>query len=108
MMRVNIAGTPIDTITAEEAALWSHKQLKDGVSTRVAPVNAAVVVMASRDPDFRHALERFELALADGLWPALAARFLFKSRVPHANTSPFLKAFFRESSPDGLSVSLRF
>ena len=106
MKRIHITGTPIDKVSADEAALWVLARYKSGIRTKEAPVNAAIIAMAARDPIFQSSLKEFDLVIADGFWPALSATFLNKSRFPHANTSPFLKALFRNSSPNGLSVFL--
>ncbi len=106
MDRVYIGRTPIDVIGAEEAAQWVLERLRHGLKTRVAPVNAAIVVASETQPSFVELLETFDLLLVDGFWPALAASFLHRSRVPHTNTSPFLRALFRQSGPDGLKVFL--
>lgn len=106
VQRIHIAGAPIDVITAEDTALLVYRRLKDGLRTRVASVNAAIINLASNSQEFQRILEGFDLILADGLWPALAGRCLFRSRVPHATTSLFLKALFQESSPNGLRVFL--
>lgn len=103
---INIAGVKVHRASANLAAFWVLKRLKAGKRTKETPVNAAVVVAASRDPVFKRILQDFDLSIADGLWAALAASFLSKSRVPHANTSPFLRALFQQSSADGLRVFL--
>jgi UDP-N-acetyl-D-mannosaminuronic acid transferase (WecB/TagA/CpsF family) len=99
MNRVHIGNAPIDVINAEEAARWVLYRLYHGVRTRVAPVNSAIVVATETQASFAEVLESFDLLLADGFWPALSASFLHGSRVPHTNTSPFLRALFRQSDP---------
>jgi N-acetylglucosaminyldiphosphoundecaprenol N-acetyl-beta-D-mannosaminyltransferase len=103
---INIAGVKVHRASANVAAFWVLKRLNAGKRTKVTPVNAAVIVAASRDPIFNQSLKIFDLSIADGLWGALAASFLSRSRVPHANTSPFLRALFKQSSADCLRVFL--
>lgn len=106
MQRIRIAGTPIDVINVEDAALLVYRRFKDGLKTKVTPVNAAIVCMASNDREFQRILEKFDLALADGLWPALAGTYLFRRRVPHTNTLPFIRAFFHHIKSNTLKVFL--
>jgi N-acetylglucosaminyldiphosphoundecaprenol N-acetyl-beta-D-mannosaminyltransferase len=104
--RVLIGAAPVDIATADEAARWVLDRKSCGVRTSITPINAAIVVLAARNQSFRQILEEFDLALADGMWPAIAASYLYKSRVPHANTSPFLRSLFRQSGSNGLGVFL--
>lgn len=106
MQRVHIAGAPIDAITVEDAALLVCRRLKDGLRTRVTPVNAAIVGLASNNQEFQRILEGFDLALADGLWPALAGTCFFRLRVPHTNTLPFIRALFQNLRSNSLKVFL--
>jgi N-acetylglucosaminyldiphosphoundecaprenol N-acetyl-beta-D-mannosaminyltransferase len=106
MKRTHIADVPIDIVTAEEAARWVLDRIRQGVRTSVAAVNAAIVVMATRDPRLPRWLENFDLVIADGVWTAVAASLLSRARVPYANTSPFIRALFRRSGPGGLRVYL--
>jgi N-acetylglucosaminyldiphosphoundecaprenol N-acetyl-beta-D-mannosaminyltransferase len=106
MKRIHISGVPIDITTAEDAARWVLDRIQKGVRTSVAAVNAAIVVMATRDQCLCGALRKFDVVIADGAWTALAASFLFRRRVPHTNTSPFLRALFRDPGPEKLRVFL--
>lgn len=104
--RIHVGKAPIDVIGAEEAARWVLDRLYHGVRTRVAPVNSAIVVATEAQASFAEVLETFDLLLADGFWPALSASLLCGPCVPHTNTSPFLRALFRQSGPDGMKVFL--
>lgn len=106
MNRVHISGVPIDVITAEDAARWALDRIRHGLRTSVAAVNAAIVVMAARDPTLRGALHNFDLLIADGVWTAVAASCVSRGRVPYTNTSPFIRALFRQSGRGGLRVYL--
>jgi N-acetylglucosaminyldiphosphoundecaprenol N-acetyl-beta-D-mannosaminyltransferase len=106
MNRVHISGAPIDVITAEDAAHWVRDRMRHGRRTSVAAVNAAIVVMATRDRSLGRALQNFDLAIADGVWTAVAASCLFRCRIPYANTSPFIRTLFRESEHGDLRVFL--
>jgi N-acetylglucosaminyldiphosphoundecaprenol N-acetyl-beta-D-mannosaminyltransferase len=103
---INFAGVRVNIANPDEAATWTFKRIQAKIKTTVTPVNAAVIVAASKDPDFKKCLAVFDLSIADGLWTAIAATFLRRSRVPHANTSPFLRALFKKSPADSLSVFL--
>src|ERR1700691_4726766 len=105
-IRIHLGGTPIDVLSAEHAALLVSRRFKAGLRTTVAPVNAAIVDLASNNQDFRMILEGFDLVLADGLWPALAATCLFRIRVHHANTLPFIRALFQCPTSNALKVFL--
>jgi N-acetylglucosaminyldiphosphoundecaprenol N-acetyl-beta-D-mannosaminyltransferase len=104
--RIHLGGTPIDVISAEHAALLVSRRLKDGLRTTVAPVNAAIVDLAANSPDVQRIFERFDLVLADGLWVALAATCLFRIRVHHANTLPFIRTLFQCCTSNDLKVFL--
>jgi N-acetylglucosaminyldiphosphoundecaprenol N-acetyl-beta-D-mannosaminyltransferase len=104
--RIHIGKAPIDIIGADEAAHWVLNRLYHKVRTCVAPVNSAIVVASENQPQYVEVLESFDLLITDGLWPALSASLLYGARVPHTNTSPFLRALFRQSGPDGLKVFL--
>lgn len=106
MDRVNIQGTPIDVLTATEAATLVLSRLESGERTRIAAVNAAIAVMASKTPSLRQALQDCDVVIADGKWAAVAAACLSARWVPHTNTSPFLKALFERCRSRGLSVFL--
>ncbi|MFH1931759.1 MAG: WecB/TagA/CpsF family glycosyltransferase [Pseudomonadota bacterium] len=106
MNRILIGGTPVDVVSAEKAAQWVLGRASRGLRTSVAPVNAAMVVMAAGNQPFQQTLNEFDLLLADGMWPALAATYLNRCRVPHANTLPFLRSFFNQAKPERLRVYL--
>lgn len=106
MKRVHISGVPIDVTTAEDAAHWVLERIQKGIRTSVAAVNAAIVVMATRDQSLCGALQTFDVVIADGVWTAVAASILFRRRVPHTNTSPFIRALFRAAGPAKLRVFL--
>jgi N-acetylglucosaminyldiphosphoundecaprenol N-acetyl-beta-D-mannosaminyltransferase len=106
MERIRVGAAPIDVITAENAAIWVLDRMYRGVRTSEAGVNASFVVMAEGDLDYGKALEKFNLLLVDGFWVAAAATLLFRLRVPHANTGPFLQSLFKGSAPNGLKVFL--
>jgi len=63
-------------------------------------------VMAARDQCLCGALQKFDVVIADGAWTAVAASLLFRRRVPHTNTSPFIRALFRDPGPEKLRVFL--
>lgn len=106
MNRVNIQGTPIDAVDADEAAALVLQRLESGQRTRIAAVNAAITVMASKAPALRRALQECEVVIADGKWAAVAASCLSRRWVPHTNTSPFLRALFARCRGRGLAVFL--
>lgn len=106
MDRVFIGKAPIDVIGAVEAAQWVLDRVHRGIRTRIAPVNSAIVVAARTQPSFAETLESFDLLLADGFWPAFSATLLFRTKVPHTNTSPFLRALFQQCGPAGMKVFL--
>ncbi len=106
LKRIHIGKAPIDVIGVDEAVHWVLDRLHHGVRTCVAPVNSAIVVASETQASFVEVLETFDLLLADGFWPALYASLLYGSRVPHTNTSPFLRALFRRSGPSALKVFL--
>ena len=106
MRRFHLGQAPIDTVGAEEAAHWVNDRAARGLRTSVVPVNAAIVVLAARHPEIRPTLDAFDLALADGFWPAFATRCLSGADAPHANTSPFLRALFAQSGSTGFRVFL--
>ncbi len=106
MDRVHIQGTPIDAVGADEAATLVLQRLESGQRTRIAAVNAAITVMASKTPALRRALEECEVVIADGKWAAVAASCLSRRWVPHTNTSPFLRALFQRCKSRGLAVFL--
>jgi N-acetylglucosaminyldiphosphoundecaprenol N-acetyl-beta-D-mannosaminyltransferase len=106
MKRVSISGVSIDVVTAEDAAHWVRGRIEHGVKTSVAAVNAALVVMATRDESYSGALKDFDLVIADGVWTAVAASLLCRCRVPYTNTSPFIRALFRRPEHGGLRVFL--
>jgi UDP-N-acetyl-D-mannosaminuronic acid transferase (WecB/TagA/CpsF family) len=62
---INIAGVKVHRASANVAAFWVLKRLNAGKRTKVTPVNAAVIVAASRDPIFNQSLKIFDLSIAD-------------------------------------------
>jgi N-acetylglucosaminyldiphosphoundecaprenol N-acetyl-beta-D-mannosaminyltransferase len=106
LKRVLIGNTPIDVINVKDGAFWVRKRLNEGKRTFVAPINAALVVMASRDHEFREVLFNFDLILADGFWPALAATCIYRTHIPHTNTLPFIRALFENTEEEKFKVFL--
>ena len=104
--RIHVGKAPIDVIGAEDAAHWVLCRLNNGIKTRVAAANSAIIVATESQTAFAETLKSFDLVLADGFWPALSASLLHQFHVPHTNTSPFLRALFRQSGNDGLKVFL--
>jgi len=101
-----IAGTPIDAVTVEEAAAWSWARAKQGQKTRVAGINAALTVLAASNHSYRELLNDFDLVLPDGFWAAAGASIINRSRIPHANTVPVVRALLRHGAEEGASVFL--
>lgn len=106
MHRIFLDASPIDIATAEEAAEWTLERMERGERTSVAGVNASIAVLAQEEPDVSRMLKEFDLVLADGLWLAWAASVLNGRKVPHANTSPFVKEVFKKSGSGTLKVFL--
>jgi N-acetylglucosaminyldiphosphoundecaprenol N-acetyl-beta-D-mannosaminyltransferase len=106
LKRINIAGVGVDIASAQNAAAWTLERFEAGIQTAVAPVNAATISMASRNPEFKQGLNQFDLLLADGFWPALAGTLLARCPVPHANTSPFIRSFFEQTVRRKIEVYL--
>jgi N-acetylglucosaminyldiphosphoundecaprenol N-acetyl-beta-D-mannosaminyltransferase len=104
--RFFLGGAPLDAASAKDAASWVIKRFEQGKRTCVTPVNAAIVNLSSKDQCFSEILANFDLALADGFWPALAATLIHKRRVPHTNTLPFLRALFDKGKNKKLNVFL--
>jgi UDP-N-acetyl-D-mannosaminuronic acid transferase (WecB/TagA/CpsF family) len=66
MNRVHIKGVPIDVVTAEHGADWVLTRINQGVRTKVAAVNAAIIVMGAHDNELCEDLQNCDLVIADG------------------------------------------
>ncbi len=105
-MRVYLGKTPIDRISSRDAASWALARINGGLRTKVFPVNAEKVVMGSRSRELQAVLDGFDLALADGAWPAAAASVLYGTPFPHTDTSSFVRDFLDESKDNHLRLFL--
>jgi len=104
--RVYIAETPIDAVDVSGAAEWVYNRFKAYKRTKVAPINAAVIDLAAKNEIYKKVLEEFDLVIADGFWPALAATLLYRKKVPHTNTLPFIRNLIKRFNSYDLKVFL--
>lgn len=88
--RVDVITAPIDCATEAEFLNLLEGSIRQRRLCRLAPVSAAVAVMAQENPRFRELLWRFEIAVPDGKWVALAGRHLLGHPIPGQVATPLL------------------
>ncbi len=82
---ITILGVPVHNLSYEEALSRLAAMIAEGRPHQVATVNPEFLVIARRDAEFRRALLRADLALADGVGLQIAAALQgrrFVTRVP--------------------------
>src|ERR1700687_4698962 len=65
--RLNLGGVLIDRVNLADAVERMHGFLRSGVPHQVVTVNLDFLRLASRNPEFRSAINRADLAVADGM-----------------------------------------
>ncbi len=73
---IRILGLRLDNVTLSEAIAAIQARVDEGTPTRVGFVNAHCVNVAVSDPEYRRALEGFDLVFADGSGVRLAGQIL--------------------------------
>lgn len=104
--RVDLIGAPVDIAELDAAVEWTLRRAALGLRTSVAGVNAALAVLANEQPGYAAALREFDLVLADGYWAASAASLVARTKVPHANTVPFVRSLIDKGVPGGTRIFL--
>src|SRR5687768_17319743 len=84
-MRIELLGVPIDGVTREEAGARVETLLDEPRHHVVTTPNPEMLVLASRDADFRAALHLADLAVPDGIGLVYVAR-LKGMRLPERVT----------------------
>lgn len=79
--RVSVLGVPVDTLGMDGTLDWVEQRIADGVPSTHMCVNAANVVLANDDPDYRRLLGRADAIGADGQ-PFIWAARLLGHRLP--------------------------
>lgn len=91
--RIHIDQCPVDRIDHDQAiSIFLHAIIKRTRRLCVAPVNAATVVEAHRNPQFCAALERLDVLLPDGFYLRPASRLACQPVAPHTPTVPLTLA----------------
>lgn len=87
--RVSILGVPVDLLPRSEVEAWLRSVLTgaaagadDPACRHLVTLNPEYVMAATRDPEFRRALEHADLVTADGVGISLAVRLLFPVYPP--------------------------
>ncbi|MFB3787132.1 MAG: WecB/TagA/CpsF family glycosyltransferase [bacterium] len=104
--RIHIDQCPVDCLEENETAEYLYEKIQNRQRCHVAPVNAAVVVMASRHPDFREILQGMDLLLPDGFWLQTASRLCRLPSPHHVATVPLTYKLLRRMAPQGARVYL--
>ncbi|MHB9030922.1 MAG: WecB/TagA/CpsF family glycosyltransferase [Candidatus Latescibacterota bacterium] len=82
--RVYIAGCPVDCIGLEELCNTLHNAMNfPGSRAHVLGVNAAFVVDANKNPEYRDVLDSTSYVPADGYWVAAALKLLGVPQAKH-------------------------
>ncbi len=76
MQRITICSIPVDVVLKTEALERCREFLRDGKQHQVVTVNPEFIVEAQKNSAFREALQKSDLALADGIGVFFAARYL--------------------------------
>jgi len=104
--RVHVAGCPVDCTDLEAltnrlcGAIFRHERCD------VLGVNAAFVVDACRDKNYRNILRSAECVPADGFWVAVAARVLGFKGVGHVGIERLVYRLLERIAPAGRTVYL--
>lgn len=72
--KLDIAGLPIDNLTASQAIQWIVDRLETGAPAQVSFINAHCVNVACSDPEYRNVLQQSALNLADGIGLRIAGQ----------------------------------
>jgi N-acetylglucosaminyldiphosphoundecaprenol N-acetyl-beta-D-mannosaminyltransferase len=82
---VNVLGVDVHAVTYDQVLDQIGRWIRSGESHQIATVNPEFVMAARTDPAFRHALEKADLRVADGIGLLWAARLL-GDRLPERVT----------------------
>lgn len=89
MQRVDFMGTPIDVLTMRDAVDAAESFIAAGRPHQLIAINAAKVVLAHQEPDFRQLLWNSDMAFVDGQ-PVIFAARLLGYRLPELISGHFL------------------
>lgn len=81
MQCITICNVPIDAVSRTEALERCRGFLHDGKQHQITTVNPEFIVEAQRNSVFRKALQKSDLALADGMGIVLAVRYLHRLKL---------------------------
>lgn len=99
-------GLSVVNASMRDTLHWLGQRLENGTRTRVAFLNAHCVNQASRDADYRLALDSADAILPDGSGVALAARLHGTRIVENLNGTDLVPALARQIAEAGQSVYL--
>ncbi|MBC7343497.1 MAG: WecB/TagA/CpsF family glycosyltransferase [Clostridia bacterium] len=74
--RITILGVPVDAVSLDEALARIQEFLEQDAVHQVVTLNAEMVVLAQKDPDFRRVVQQAALVVPDGSGVRLGARIL--------------------------------
>lgn len=74
--RITILGVPVDAVSLDEALARIQEFLEQEAVHQVVTLNAEMVVLAQKDPDFRRVVQQAALVVPDGSGVRLGARIL--------------------------------
>jgi N-acetylglucosaminyldiphosphoundecaprenol N-acetyl-beta-D-mannosaminyltransferase len=87
--RVEVLGTLIDTVTMTDCVDMAERFIACGLPHQLIAINAAKIVLANRNSEFRKILTESDLNFADGQPVVFAARLLGR-RLPELVSGHFL------------------
>ncbi len=105
-LRVHVAGCPVDCTDLEALSDRLREAVLRRESCDVLGVNAAFVVDARRDVNYRNILESAKCVPADGFWVAAAARVLGLKGVGHVGIERLVYRLLERIAPASPAVYL--
>lgn len=81
MIKLEILGVYLDSISLIESLSFISWQIKQGKQTYIATVNPEFIIEAQNDESFRNILNQAGLAICDGFGLKLAAMVLYSKRL---------------------------
>lgn len=102
-MRIEILGSPVDTVTMEEAVTRAVQAIESGSRCRILVTNANKAWLARRDARLRGILERAELVVPE--WATVwAARRLRRPTLHHVGGITLMARLLEEGDRRGWSA----
>lgn len=102
--RVTIAGIGVDNLTEDETLAQIERLIVEGDSHYMAVVNAAKIVLASRDASLRQILAQADIVTADGMSVVWASRLLGRSIKERVTGIDMFERLVAQAAESGRSV----